>query len=318
MSLPEIFRVTEEEAYQTFCQMRWPENAGEPYCPVCGCFHIYNLKRGRQLKCAGCGKEFTVTSGTIFHSRKMSYRNLLAATFLAMSSAKGQSAITFSRQLGVQYKTAWVLYHKLREAMGHNYQGIKLWGEVELDGMYWGARIRKANWKKNRKPVWAKKHAKGTQRVVIVMRERGENGRTKTFITKSEADGVNLARQHIKQGSTLYSDDARHWTRLNAYFSSYQINHEECYSQGFGLHSNGAESFFARLRTMLRGQHRKADAKYLHLYANHAAWLEDNRRITNGQLLDELLTNVLKNKPSSHFCGYWQQDQRQVNEILKR
>jgi|GEM_PF-4430107 len=69
------------------------------------------------LKCKGCGKQFSVTSGTIFNSRKLSIRDYLAAIVIFINAAKGISALQLGRDLGVQYKTAFVLTHKLREAM---------------------------------------------------------------------------------------------------------------------------------------------------------------------------------------------------------
>jgi len=83
-----------------------------------------------------------------------------------------------------------------------------------------------------------------------------------------------------------------------------RINHSEAYCFG-GACTNQAESFFSRLRRMIGGQHHFVSAKYLHQYASHAAWLEDNRRLDNGSLAKRLVSLGLGSKPSRSWAGYW-------------
>lgn len=106
----------------------------------CGCLDHYDIPTRRKFKCAACGAQFSVTSGTIFASRKLSFVDLLAAICLFVNGAKGMSAVQFSRDLDVQYKTAFVLAHKLREALWAETKNETLEGEVEIDGAYSAAR----------------------------------------------------------------------------------------------------------------------------------------------------------------------------------
>ena len=78
LSLKDVYKAGEEAAYATFCKLRWPETQGEPVCPDCGCVEIYAISTRRRFKCAACYKQFSVTSGTIFASRKLSFCDLLA------------------------------------------------------------------------------------------------------------------------------------------------------------------------------------------------------------------------------------------------
>ena len=117
LSLKAVFRMGEGVAYRTFCQMRWPETEGEAVCPRCGCTESYSIATRRKFKCVACLHQFSVTSGTIFASRKMSFTDLLAAIVIFVNGAKGVAALHLSRDLDCQYKTAFVLTHKLREAM---------------------------------------------------------------------------------------------------------------------------------------------------------------------------------------------------------
>lgn len=84
-----------------------------------------------------------------------------------------------------------------------------------------------------------------------------------------------------------------------------RINHSQSYSD-HGKHTNWVESFFARLRRMVGGQHHHVSPGYLHQYANQAAWLEDNRRQSNGALAMRLTGNVMASPVSRAFKGYWQ------------
>ncbi len=87
------------------------------YGPRCGCLTIYRLNDNRRFKCAACLHKFSVTSGTIFASRKLPLRDILAAIAIFVNGAKGYAALQLSRDLDVQYKTAFVMSHKLREAL---------------------------------------------------------------------------------------------------------------------------------------------------------------------------------------------------------
>ncbi|MBZ0217747.1 MAG: IS1595 family transposase [Fimbriimonadaceae bacterium] len=304
LSLKSIFKAGETKAYETFCKLRWPETNGEAVCPRCGCCETYKITTRRKFKCVACYHQFSVTSGTIFASRKLDFVDLLAAICLFVNGAKGMSAVQFSRDLDVQYKTAWVLAHKLREALsGEVHTGEQLDGHVEVDGAYFGGHIRPANWDKNRIDRRLKRHQTGKRRVVVAFRER--DGRTLPFVTRSEAEGVELAKLHVDRMATMSTDEATHWDTLHAGWEVDRVNHSEVYSD-HGKHTNMVESFFSRLRRMVRGQHHWVSPKYLYQYANHAAWLEDNRRESNGENAYAILQATMESPVSRVWKGYWQ------------
>jgi transposase-like protein len=152
LSLATVLRMSDEVAHATFVAIRWADNDGAPYCPHCGCVKVYTYAARQIWKCRGCGKQFSVTSGTIFASRKMPIRDYLAAIAIFCNGAKGVSALQLGRDLDVQYKTAFVLAHKLREAMGSTvHAGGELAGAVEVDGAYFGGHVKPENKKEERK-----------------------------------------------------------------------------------------------------------------------------------------------------------------------
>ena len=145
LKLAQVLRMTETEAREAFKAIRWAETDGEPVCPVCGCLEHYWLATQNRWKCRGCHKQFSLTSGTIFHSRKMEVRNILAAIAIFTNGVKGHAALQLSRDLGHDYKTCFVLLHKIREALGLAIDNSALSGVVEIDGAYLGGYVKPEN-----------------------------------------------------------------------------------------------------------------------------------------------------------------------------
>ncbi len=142
LSLKAVYQMGEGKAYETFKAMRFADTDGEAVCPKCGCVETYEITTRRRFKCAACYHQFSVTSGTIFASRKLSFTDLLAAIVIFVNGAKGVAALQLSRDLDVQYKTAFVLSHKLREAMANEQASVGLNGIVEIDGAYFGGHVQ--------------------------------------------------------------------------------------------------------------------------------------------------------------------------------
>lgn len=304
LSLREIYKAGEITAYETFKRMRW--EGGEPVCPQCGCCEAYEIKTRRKFKCKACYHQFSVTSGTIFASRKMAYVDLLAAICIFVNAVKGLSSLQFSRDLNVQYKTAFVLAHKLREALAAETAGHTLDGEVEIDGAYFGGHIRPANFAEDRIDRRLARHQTGKRRVVVALRQR--KGRTLTFVRKTEAEGVRIANEVVsRMAKKVFADEGPHWDHLHDAWTVGRINHSEAYSAD-GANTNMVESFFSRLRRMVSGQHHGVSPKYLHAYSAHAAWLEDHRRCSNGENAFATVANAMAHPVSRNWKGYWQRN----------
>lgn len=86
LSLKAIYKGGEDAAYQTFKRLRWPETDGEPVCPGCGCLDHYDISTRRRFKCAGCGKQSSVTSGAILASHKLAFSDLCAAVAIFVNA----------------------------------------------------------------------------------------------------------------------------------------------------------------------------------------------------------------------------------------
>ena len=311
LSLAKVLRLSDQEAFDTFKAIRWADNNGDAYCPKCGCTAHYFLKNRRMWRCKGCGWQYSVTSGTIFASRKLALQDILGAIAIFVNGAKGHSALQLSRDLDVQYKTAFVLAHKLREAMASEISDEKLSGEVEIDGCYMGGHIRPANYKENRIDRRLAVHQTGKRRVVVIMRER--NGRSLPFVFKSEDASIPTIEQHVAPNSTIYADEASSWDSLHARYPMKRINHSEAYSDGQAC-TNQAESFFSRLRRAEIGTHHHIAGPYLSSYADEMAWRENNRRQSNGAQYLKVASAGLRHQVSRNWKGYWQRSVKEAAE----
>jgi transposase-like protein len=303
LSLAQVARMSDEEARATFAAIRWTANNGEPFCPKCGCLAVYSYAARPIFKCKACNAQFSVTSGTIFASRKLPVRDYLLAIAIFCNGAKGHSALQLSRDLNVQYKTAFVMAHKIREAMGSDVHDEEISGEVEVDGAYLGGYSKPANRKENRRDRRRSENKTGKRQVVVVIRER--NGTTLPFVVKSEADGVNIVRNRVSRDTVVHADEASHWDALHAGFETHRINHSEAYSTEES-NTNLAESFFSRLRRAEIGTHHHIAGPYLAAYANEMAWREDHRRIANGEQFQMVAWLAMGHPVSRVWKGYWQ------------
>ena len=303
LSLAAVARMADEEAREAFKQIRWNATGGEPVCPRCGCLGVHSYASRPLFKCKACEHQFSVTSGTIFASRKLPLRIVLFAIAIFVNGAKGHSALQMSRDLDVQYKTAFVLSHKIREALAAEKAEATVSGEVAVDGAYFGGYVKPANYKENRRDRRLSVNQTGKRQVVVIAREIG--GKTLPFVFKSEPESLATLGQRIEVGSTVHADEATHWDALQSRYLTKRINHQEAYSDA-GACTNEAELFFSRLRRAEIGTHHRISGRYLASYASEMAWREDNRRVSNGEQYLIVVNAVLGHPVSRQWKGYWQ------------
>jgi transposase-like protein len=309
LSLAQVFRMSDAEAEETFRQVRWAETDGAPVCPHCGKLNAYECRRPNgslRFRCRACAKDFTLTSGTLFASHKLPLRMYLAAIAIFCNEVKGKSALAISRDLGLAYKSAFVLLHKLREAMAGELKARMIGGEgkvAEVDGGFFGGYVKPANLKENRLDRRLASNQSGKRQCVVIIRER--NGNSVPAVFKGESHAAKFIQSRVAKGTKLNADEAGAWDCLHKNFEVARINHEEAYSFD-GACTNMAESYFSRLRRSEIGHHHHVAGAYLLRYAQESAWREDNRRVSNGEQVHRVAALAMSRKPSVDFCGYWQ------------
>jgi transposase-like protein len=313
LTIGQVFRMSDEEAETAFRKLRWPDTDGAPVCPHCGGLDAYNCRRPNgapRFECKACGKDFSITSGTLFASHKLPLRSYLAAIAIFCNEVKGKSALALSRDLGLSYKTAFVLLHKLREAMAAKLKGRVIGGEgkvAEVDSGYFGGYVKPANIREYRADRRFAVNQSGKRKAVVVIRERDGNSLPAVFRTEGQA--LNFIRSRIAKGTVVNADESANWNELHSRFEMKRINHEEAYSLD-GACTNWAEEFFSRMRRAEIGHHHHIAGAYLLRYAQEASWREDCRRVSNGEQVSRLAGLAMKNKPSVDFSGYWQRHVR--------
>jgi len=284
MQLTNPIFTDEDKAREHLEAQRWPDG---PVCPHCGALHATAIKgararpskahpEGKERKglyqCNACRKQFSVTVGTVFERSKIPLNKWLAATFLMTSSKKGISAHQIHRMIGVTYKSAWFMMHRIREAMGED--GEPLGGEgktVEADETYIGKRDRpyvSPRRAAEGRPFTKSGKSGGAQkRVVVALVERG--GRVKSFhvqiATKKQVRDI--LRANASRKSTLYTDQAGIYTEPGEEFAKHRtVNHSRGEYVRGDVHTNTIENVFSVFKRGMKGIYQHCGEAHLFRY----------------------------------------------------
>jgi len=263
--------------------LRWPHG---PVCPHCGSVRAPLKLEGKSyrpglFKCNDCYGQFTVTVGTVFERSKIALNVWLQAVHLMCASKKGISAKQLERMLGVTYKTAWFMSHRIREAMTENMAG-PLGGSgkiVEADETYWGS---EGGSKAESKKSGARKSGgalKDSNKVVALV-ERG--GKVRAFHVPS-VTGQNLKmvlESQIHPETHVMTDSSPRYNLLKREhgFKAYeQVNHSKAeYVRGIA-HTNTVEGFFSVLKRGLIGTFHHVAPKHLQRYSDEFSFRYNTR-----------------------------------------
>jgi transposase-like protein len=324
LSVREIFALSEEQAFELFREVRWGHD-GDPVCPDCGAVaRHWFLPSRQQWRCRACAHTFSVTSGTIFANHKLPLQVYLGAIALYTNAVKGISALQMSRDLNVQYKTAFVLMHKIRESLMAQRDETPLAGAVEMDGVSIGGSVRPANRVEDRVDRRLGENQDPDRRCVLVLRETQPASeaaagaeRTLSFVLhrENQDDVTALAKRFVTAGTRISADESDAYNLLHAHFPVRRVNHSQAYRAEDGTNTNQAESFHSRFRRMQIGQHHQFGLSYLANYANEAAYREDTRRWPNGEIFRDILTKCAHTPTHRDWCGYWQGNTRRPERL---
>lgn len=247
--------------------LRWPNGV---LCPRCQSKKIYRLENRPLLLCASCEHQFSVTVGTIFHDTHLPLEKWFLATFLLCESKKGMSACQIQRSLGVSYKTAWYLCHRIRAAMVRTDRPV-LDGKVEMDETYVGGKGHKPGRPKDKE-------------IIIGIRQR--NGELRLFHSK-DVKAETLAkyiRENVSEDvDVIFTDDYPSYPSAikRAGMTSKKhktINHsKQIYVMG-NTHTNTIENAFSLFKRGVRGTWHHISAKHLASYLEEMSFRFNNRK----------------------------------------
>ena len=300
-----------------FKSIRFAENDGAPYCPHCGIDAVYEYRSRRLFKCQDCEKQFSVTSGTVFRSRKMSYADIMLAVVLFVNGVNGNAALRMSRDLRCSYKTAFVICKKLSRVMAAMQAEAVLTGEVDIDGVYIGGSIRQENLVENRKAD-GRKQFNTKRRSIVTARERRPGGRSRAWVVASEKAADPYIKKAVSAAAHVVTDESPAYSRYFLHFADHStVNH----SVGLmvdGVHTNLVEAQHSRIRRSERGVYLHINGAHAQRFADELSWRDDFRRLDNGQQFRLVLTNALDLTPDAELVGYWQARPERLREISRR
>jgi transposase-like protein len=241
----------------------WPQG---PVCPHCGsCAKPYALQgksnRPGLYKCADCREPFTVTVGSIFERSKIPLHKWLLAVYLLCSSKKGMSSHQLHRTLGVTYKTAWFMTHRIREAMNQpHFQKFGYGGApVEVDETYWGT-LKDA--------PKARGGAQHKMKIVSLV-ERGGAKQTHILPRITAANVREVLVKQVHERARLMTDESSIYQTVGLEFAEHGVvNHSAGeYARG-DVTTNSAESSFALLKRGLVGTFHHVGEQHIQRYAH--------------------------------------------------
>lgn len=270
---------------------RWGKS---PICPHCGGYHkIKSLKgkahRAGLYQCGDCRQQFTVTVGTVFERSKVPLNKWLLATHLLTASKKGMSAHQIHRMIGVTYKTAWFMAHRIREAMKDETPEPMggPGGAVQADETYFGTKdaYRGKSWPEK------KGHSKKMSVVSLV-----SEGKARTFhVDRANAPTVReILVRNVDRASELHTDESRLYTKVGDEFKVHKtVNHSSGqYVRKDGMNTNQVENYFSVFKRGMKGVYQHCSEKHLQRYIDEFDFRYNARDLTDWERAAKALEGI--------------------------
>lgn len=255
---------------------RWADGV---YCPHCGGMDRIKKLEGKShrpglFQCGDCRKQFTVTVGTVFERSKVPLNKWLLATFLMASSKKGISAHQLHRTIGVTYKTAWFMFHRIREAMrtGDLAPMGGGGGAVEADETFIGKDPTSPKTKVKQRGFKHKMKVMG-----LIDRETGQ---ARTFVVDqvNQATVLPIVRENVAKEARVMTDEAKWYTPLGKEYASHEfVSHgQKEYARG-DVTTNRIEGYFSIFKRGMKGVYQHCGKQHLHRYLAEFDFRYSNR-----------------------------------------
>ena len=244
-------------------------------CPFCGGSECRRIRTRNLLRCKSCKADISATNGTFMHRTRLPLRLWIITAFLVMSNKCSVSAVTLMRTLGVTYKTAWFMLHRIRKAMKCREERYLLDGIVELDDTYLGA------------PTHGKKRGRGTEKTkMIVALSKSEAGHP-MYIKMTDVPNLNgvtvgkFACRNIHQGAKIESDNARGYKKPLAqkYFHVFETYDPE------SSQLNWTHKVISNFKAMIAGTYHGNEKIHTALYEAEFCYKFNRRKLGNSAYL---------------------------------
>lgn len=309
-SFHEIMQWTDEQCRTFLERQRWPEGA---ICPKCGADKPYQMTRKSKTKnlvssfykCRSCRKQFTATVGTIFEDSHIPLGKWFAGIYLMCASKKGVSAHQLHRMLGLHYRSAWFMAHRIREAMRES--DGPLAGIIEADETYVGGKGRRghpvANHERRQIELEARglsplqhqrgrRHGRMDKAVVFGMIERGGRVRSRHVPDASAATLAPIMIRDIDvKNSRLITDGHKAYTLIRHQMPHDVINHDVEYVRG-DVHTQGIENYWSLVKRGIVGTWHHVGVPYLDQYLREFDYRFNRRKVSDETRFAALFSQV--------------------------
>jgi transposase-like protein len=303
----------EEKAREFLEAKRWPDGVVCPQCGVIGEAYRLQPKEGAKThvrkgvwKCGGCRGQFTVTVGTVMEDSHIPLNKWLFAFHLLCASKKGMSAHQLHRMLGVTYKSAWFMAHRIRYAMTQEPLSSKLDGVVEIDEAYIGGKRRRKNnpggapqdvEKETQigKRVWREKkigapkgiHPHADKEVVVSLVQRGGKVRSMHVQRVTQDNLRPILNEYLAEGVHVMTDSANTLKLDDANQKHDKVNHAAKeyvrYENGVYITTNTVEGYFATLKRGIDGVYHHVGRQHLNRYLSEFDFRYNSRDVSDAE-----------------------------------
>lgn len=287
-------RLTDYQARQYLEKLRWPDGA---VCPRCKKQEVVSVGGGRDglYNCRPCRRQFTVTVGTIFEGSHIPLAKWVQAFHLICASKKGMSALQLSRMLGITYKSAWHMAHRIRYVMHPPRLTPKLSQTVEVDETYVGG-------KPSHKAKTTRKERKTP---VVAMVQRDGMARATPSKTLSTVALLSTVQKYVSTDAQLMTDE---WKAYGGFDRVYEGRESVTHSKGEyvrgNVHTNTVESFFALLKRGIMGSYHHVSRKHLSRYCDEFAFRWSHRGVSDAERTTTALRQTMgKRLPYKTIIG---------------
>jgi transposase-like protein len=306
LSIPKLAKKIPDEdaAYRFLEELRWGDR---PVCPHCGSvrkpYFLTPQNGGRKTtrgkvsprrvwKCADCRKQFTVTTGTIFHGSHIPIRDWLFVTFEMVSSKNGVSGREIERKYGMSPKSAWFMLHRIREAMKRDGTATMLSGIVIADETWIGGKPHNMH----RKQRFAKDHYGKDNKTPVLSLVSRETGEVRSQVVRDvRGDTLRSAieREADLPATTLHTDNAMGYTKIGWKAAGHEsVNHTMGEYVRDGVTTNHAEGFFSQLKRSLDGTYHAVSVEHLNRYLAEFDFRYSTRKISDTRRMERLMGQV--------------------------
>ncbi len=288
---------SEEHALTFWIKERWPDGVR---CIACDCDKVYLIetkgktgKPYRKFQCSDCGLHFSPTAGTLFHDSHLPLQKWFMAIALMTEAKKGISAKQVQRHIGVAYKTAWYVCHRIRHAMQED-PSFKVGGPdktVEMDEMYVGGRYK----------LQGVKNPSKKKQVVVGLAERGGRLHMQVVRTNDRKNLTQVYKDHIEaETPKVVTDGNQTYLGIIPRVQHEAGNHgEEMWTKGRITSTYTIEGAFSLFKRGIIGNYHRLSEEHLDRYLGEFCW-RFNRRRMQPWMFSMVLQNMAKAKPLSY------------------